>query len=158
MSEQIKPNPEKWEAPEPWTANCSNDECPVDEYTRDGSNTAMVDYPESRQCNFLYSQCPRCNYSLRIYVENLDPEEANIRGYQIIDDEPYPTDAIHEEWLGVKGHQVPPVYELTTRHEAEIAKFGQTLVAMTESDPSLLTQMMTDPAPPQTMPQRWVGE
>lgn len=155
MSEQMKNLPEKWEAPKPWRAKCSNKKCKVDEYELAENNAAMADYSEKRECNFLYSICPGCSGELRVYIEGLDPEEANKRGLSVDDSETYPDDDIFEEWLSVKGHEVPKTYELTTRHEALVKKFGETITAITEQAPELFMDVMSDPAPRQTMPQRW---
>ena len=69
MSEHMKNLPEKWEAPKPWRAKCSNKECKVDEYELAENNAAMVDYSDKRECNFLYSRCPGCNGALRMYID-----------------------------------------------------------------------------------------
>ena len=156
MSEHMKNLPEKWEAPKPWRAKCSNKECKVDEYELAENNAAMVDYSDKRECNFLYSRCPGCNGALRMYIDGLDPEEANVRGLFIVEDEAYPDDDIFEEWLGVKGYELPKTYELTHRHEEMIKRFGETITAITEQAPELFMEVMRDPAPPQTMPQRWI--
>ena len=156
MSERMNNLPEKWQAPKPWKAKCGKEECKVNEYELTESNSAMVDYPDKRECNFLYSKCPGCNSSLRMYTDGLDPEEANKRGLKIVDDEAYPDDDIFEEWLRVKGHELPETYELTHRHEALVQKFGETITAITEQAPELFMDVMSDPAPSQTMPQRWV--
>lgn len=156
MSEQMKNLPEKWEAPEPWKAKCSNEACSVDEYVLDEGNAAMVDYSDKRECNFVFSKCPSCEHALRVYVSDLDPEQANVRGLFVIENEAYPDDAIFEEWLGVKGYELPKTYELTDRHEDMIKRFGETITAITEQAPELFMDVMSDPAPPQTMPQRWI--
>ena len=153
MSEQMNNLPEKWEAPQPWKAKCNNEECPVDEYELNGNNAAMGHYEDKTECNFIYSVCPRCSHRLRVYVEGLDPEEANKRGLQIVDDEAYPDDNIFEEWLGAKGYEVPKTYELTDRHEKAIAGLADVLKNIPDD---LLMGVMSDPAPPQTMPQRWI--
>lgn len=161
MSEHLN-NPEYLQ---PMTDQCSTCE---KEYELGINNTFAVEFTKQPECNYFMAKCTHCEDLTKIFCSQDSLERANRQGIVINPDiqlpdgskrplgGEYADEHTYNQWCQVKGIELPKTYELTARHEEIIKRFGETITAITEQAPDLFMDVMSDPAPPQTMPQRWI--
>lgn len=146
MSEQT-PSPEERKEPTPLFDDCSRCE---KRYQITKDNSGGIWYEKQPECSYLMCTCPNCQFVTRIFSNQHVMDIAKDNGIYVIT-EKYADDNIYSDWLELMGIELPKTYELTTRHEELIRKFGDTVMAM--PDDLLYDEITSDHDKPH--PQRW---
>ena len=134
---------------EPLTDNC--DGCGTDYYIT-SFNGLIYHFEGQPDCDYLFCACPECNYRTRIYINQTTVENARALGIPEDNTNRYAPDMIYREWCDVRDVKLPPVYELTPRHEETITRFGQSILNMPDD---LLNEGWGDDTS-RPYPERWV--
>jgi hypothetical protein len=119
-------SPEKQRKYQPLKDNC--DTCSK-EYPITSENGQVFHHAEQPELDHILCQCPYCDSRFRIFIGE-DTLESAAHFKLPFTVEKYGSDDIHERWIQANGYKVPQTYELTPRHDALVAKFGENLMAM----------------------------
>lgn len=89
-------------------------------------NTMAQTFARQPECNYLYCVCPHCNFRTKLFCDESSLQHAEAKGIYILERD-YADETTYQEWVKVKGIELPKEYELTDRHEKIIKGFGETL-------------------------------
>lgn len=119
-------------------------------YQLTGYNSVVFNYAK-QEIAYVFCACKKCGASAKLFCDADTVKASKAHGIEVIEDD-WTDDETYQQWLEVRGIELPEEYELTDRHERLIEKLGQTLTNMPDE---MILDELSDPAPPQTMPNKW---
>lgn len=107
-----QPNPEKQKPLKDDCMHCGK------RYKLTPENTAIIEYTQKAECNFVHCQCPNCEGITRIFIPPNSPTIDILKSQSVrVGQLEWPSDDIYNSWCEVNGIELLRPQEITPRQE-----------------------------------------